>query len=164
MRTLNAQWLCWWLSPEWLMAVGPPTKLMSGERSWPVPIQQTVLNLLMHITAKVLQCSYHNELFCYLNNRDLYFSFHVAVSYWSIFKFHLLLVAGTGPGYHFVCGLGLGRLVTGIVGLNPARGMDVCLCASVLCCPAWVEAFATGWARVQRSPNKCLNPLKTKLV
>jgi hypothetical protein len=26
-------------------------------------------------------------------------------------------------------------LVTGIVGLNPARGMDVCLCVYMLCCP-----------------------------
>jgi hypothetical protein len=41
-------------------------------------------------------------------------------------------------------GVGLGRLVTGIVGSNPARGMDVCPCVSVLCCPVQVEAFATG--------------------
>jgi hypothetical protein len=27
------------------------------------------------------------------------------------------------------------RLVTGVVGWNPARGMDACLCVSVLCCP-----------------------------
>jgi hypothetical protein len=31
--------------------------------------------------------------------------------------------------------IGLGRLVTGIVGSNPTRGMDVCLCVSMLCCP-----------------------------
>jgi hypothetical protein len=27
-----------------------------------------------------------------------------------------------------------GRAVTGIVGSNPARGMDICLYVSVLCC------------------------------
>jgi hypothetical protein len=36
-----------------------------------------------------------------------------------------------GPGG----GVGLGCLVTGIVGSNTARGMDVCLCVSVLCYP-----------------------------
>jgi hypothetical protein len=37
-----------------------------------------------------------------------------------------------------VGGVGLGRLVTGIVGSNPARGMDVCVSVRVfllLCCP-----------------------------
>jgi hypothetical protein len=34
--------------------------------------------------------------------------------------------SAAGPG---------GRLVTGIVGLNPARGMDVCFFVSVLCYP-----------------------------
>jgi hypothetical protein len=28
-----------------------------------------------------------------------------------------------------------------IAGSNPARGMDVCLCFSVLCCPVQVEAL-----------------------
>jgi hypothetical protein len=28
-----------------------------------------------------------------------------------------------------------GHLNIGIIGSNPARGMDVCLCFSVLCCP-----------------------------
>jgi hypothetical protein len=32
------------------------------------------------------------------------------------------------------------RLVAGVVGSNPARGMDVC----VLCCPVQVEVSATG--------------------
>jgi hypothetical protein len=40
--------------------------------------------------------------------------------------------------------LGLGRLVTGIVGLNPARGMDACVCVSVLCCPVQVETLRRG--------------------
>jgi hypothetical protein len=34
-----------------------------------------------------------------------------------------------------IYGVGLGRMVTGIVGSNPSRGMDVCPCVSVLCCP-----------------------------
>jgi hypothetical protein len=34
-----------------------------------------------------------------------------------------------------VWGVGLGRLVAGIVGSNPAQGMDVCSRLSVLCCP-----------------------------
>jgi hypothetical protein len=32
-------------------------------------------------------------------------------------------------------GVGLGRLVAGIVGSNPAQGMDVSPRLSVLCCP-----------------------------
>jgi hypothetical protein len=35
-----------------------------------------------------------------------------------------------------------GRLNIGFAGSNPARGMDVCLCFSVLCCPVYVEALA----------------------
>jgi hypothetical protein len=36
-----------------------------------------------------------------------------------------------------------GRSNIGIAGSNPARGMDVCLCFSVLCCPVCkVEALA----------------------
>jgi hypothetical protein len=35
-------------------------------------------------------------------------------------------------------------LNTGIVGLNPTKGMDVCLCFSVLCYPVWVVALR--WA------------------
>jgi hypothetical protein len=34
-----------------------------------------------------------------------------------------------------VWGVGLGRLVAGIVGSNPAQVMDVCPRFSVLCCP-----------------------------
>jgi hypothetical protein len=33
------------------------------------------------------------------------------------------------------------RLNIGIVGSNPARGMDVCPRFSVLCCPVYVEAL-----------------------
>jgi hypothetical protein len=53
-------------------------------------------------------------------------------------------------------GVGLGRLVTGIVGSNTARGMDVYICVSVLS-SMQVEAFATDWSLVQRSPAMCLN-------
>jgi hypothetical protein len=38
--------------------------------------------------------------------------------------------------------------------------MDVCLCVSMLCCPVSVEAFATGWSLVLRSPTKCQNGLQ----
>jgi hypothetical protein len=34
-----------------------------------------------------------------------------------------------------VWGVGLGRLIAGIVGSNPAQGMDVCPRLFVLCCP-----------------------------
>jgi hypothetical protein len=37
--------------------------------------------------------------------------------------------------------VGLGRLVAGIVGSNPAQGMDVYPRLSVLCCPVYVEAL-----------------------
>jgi hypothetical protein len=50
----------------------------------------------------------------------------------AIHKLYIYIYAGPG-GRAF--GVGLGRLVTGIVGSNSSRGMDVCLCVSVLCCP-----------------------------
>jgi hypothetical protein len=53
-------------------------------------------------------------------------------------------VSSAVPGGRAVKGVGLGRLVAGIVGVNPAQGMDLCLCVSVFCCPVSVEAFATG--------------------
>jgi hypothetical protein len=40
-----------------------------------------------------------------------------------------------------VWGVGLGRLIAGIVGSNPAQGMDVCPRLSVLCCPVYVQAL-----------------------
>jgi hypothetical protein len=47
------------------------------------------------------------------------------------------LVRGVIAGYsgRAVWGVGLGRLVAGIVGSNPAQGMDVCPRLSVLYCP-----------------------------
>jgi hypothetical protein len=48
-----------------------------------------------------------------------------------------------------VWGVGLGRLVAGIVGSNPAQSMDVCplsFCVE-LSCVGW--GFATGWSFVQ---------------
>jgi hypothetical protein len=44
-----------------------------------------------------------------------------------------LLTAILTPAGH--SGVGLGRLVSGIVGSNPAQSMDVCPHLSVLCCP-----------------------------
>jgi len=49
-----------------------------------------------------------------------------------------------GPGGRAVKGVGLGGLITGIVVSNPVRGIDVCLCVSVLCFSVKVEAFAKG--------------------
>jgi hypothetical protein len=39
------------------------------------------------------------------------------------------------------------RLVAGIVGSNPAQGMDVCLCVYMLCCPVQVEVSMMGWSQ-----------------
>jgi hypothetical protein len=50
----------------------------------------------------------------------------------------------------------LGRLVAGIWGSNPARGMDVCLCVYILRCCVLVEAFATSLSPVQWSPTTCI--------
>ena len=44
------------------------------------------------------------------------------------------------------------RSLAGIVGSNPAGGMDVCL-VSVVCCQ--VEFSASGRSLVQRSPTEC---------
>jgi hypothetical protein len=41
-------------------------------------------------------------------------------------------------------GVGVGLLVAGIACSNPLRGMDVCLCVYMFCCPVYVEAFATS--------------------
>ena len=41
------------------------------------------------------------------------------------------------------------RSLAGIVGSNPAVGMDV----SVACCK--VEISSSGWSLVQRSPTEC---------
>jgi hypothetical protein len=46
-----------------------------------------------------------------------------------------ILTCDAGPSGRAVRGLGLGRLVAGIVGSNPAQGMDVCPRVSMLCCP-----------------------------
>jgi hypothetical protein len=44
-------------------------------------------------------------------------------------------VSLVGHSGRAVWGVGLGRLVAGIVGSNPAQGMDVYSRLSVLCCP-----------------------------
>jgi hypothetical protein len=46
---------------------------------------------------------------------------------------HYVTIAGHSS--RAVWGVGLGRLVAGIVGSNPAQGMDVCPRLSVLCWP-----------------------------
>jgi hypothetical protein len=45
------------------------------------------------------------------------------------------ILCPAGHSGRAVWGVGLGRLVAGIVGSNPAQGMDVCRRLSVLCCP-----------------------------
>jgi hypothetical protein len=45
-----------------------------------------------------------------------------------------------------------GLSLTGVVGLNPIGGMDVCL-IRCLCCE--VEVCVTGRSSVQRSPTDC---------
>jgi hypothetical protein len=45
------------------------------------------------------------------------------------------------------------RSPAGIVGSNPARGMDVCLLWVLCVCQ--VQVSATGWSLVQRSPTEC---------
>jgi len=47
-----------------------------------------------------------------------------------------------------------GRLIAGIVGSNPAEGMDVCLLC--LLSVVLVAASATGWSPVQRDPTRCV--------
>jgi hypothetical protein len=42
--------------------------------------------------------------------------------------------------------------------------MDVCPRISVLCCPVYVEAFATGWSLFQKSPTKFVNRLRNLCV
>jgi hypothetical protein len=45
-----------------------------------------------------------------------------------------------GPISRAVWGVGLGRLVAVTVGSNPALGIDVCLCVSVLCYAVYIDA------------------------
>jgi hypothetical protein len=52
-----------------------------------------------------------------------------------ISNFFLYVMLLAGHSGRAVWGVGLGRLVTRIVGSNPAQGMDVCPSLSVLCCP-----------------------------
>jgi hypothetical protein len=48
--------------------------------------------------------------------------------------FYSLYLIDAGHSGRAVWGVGLSRLVAGIVGSNPAQGMDVCQRLSVLCC------------------------------
>jgi hypothetical protein len=47
------------------------------------------------------------------------------------------------------------RLKIEIAGSNPARGMDVCLRVSVLCCPVFRWRPCVGLIPQPRSPTKC---------
>jgi hypothetical protein len=59
---------------------------------------------------------------------------------WNLYSEYILKFIAGHSG-RAVWGVGLGRLIAGIVGSNPAQGMDVCPRLSVLCCPVWVEAL-----------------------
>jgi hypothetical protein len=50
-------------------------------------------------------------------------------------KLATVIERSAGHSGRAVWGVGLGRLVAGIVGSNPAQGMDVCPRISVFCCP-----------------------------
>jgi hypothetical protein len=67
--------------------------------------------------------------------RHLLELFNTVIYFVHPFAIITVIYIRTGPGGGAVYGVGLGRSVTGIVGLNPARGMDVRLCISVSCCP-----------------------------
>jgi hypothetical protein len=57
---------------------------------------------------------------------------------------------------------GAGRRAVWGVGLRLGywgRGFDICLCVSMLCCPVYIEVFATGWSLIQRSPAEYPNKI-----
>jgi hypothetical protein len=56
-----------------------------------------------------------------------------------------------------------GRLVTGIVGSNPARSMDVCLCVCVLLSCVG-RGLCDGRSLIQRSPTKRLSKITKRPV
>jgi hypothetical protein len=64
-----------------------------------------------------------------------------------------------GPSGRAVWGVGLGRLVAGNEGSNPASGMDVCPRPSVLCCP---ERNRCDWKN-RKKERKVINK-KEKVV
>jgi hypothetical protein len=51
----------------------------------------------------------------------------------------------TGHSGRAVWGVGLGRLVAGIVGSNPAQGMDVCPLSFCVVLSCVGRGLATGW-------------------
>jgi hypothetical protein len=73
-------------------------------------------------------------------------------------RLNFVLEFHAGPDCRAVKGVGLGCLVTGILGSNTARGMDGCL--SLCSCVVFSrvgKGLVTGWSLVQKSPTKCLN-------
>jgi hypothetical protein len=82
------------------------------------------------IVMSPIQCTTGNDANCYkrpVSTRE----FGTTVDRGKIANKYLK----AGHSGRAVRGVGLGRLVAGIVGSNPAQGMDVCLRLSVLCCP-----------------------------
>jgi hypothetical protein len=67
------------------------------------------------------------------------------------YSFHVILLDlvtptmfGASHSSHVVWGVVLDHSNAGIVGSNPAQGMDICLRLSVLCCPVKIEVL--WWA------------------
>jgi hypothetical protein len=58
-------------------------------------------------------------------------------NYVAVYNYMPILVVAWSKAYDL-------RFVAGNAGSNPARGMDVCFCVSLLYCPVLVEAFATS--------------------
>jgi hypothetical protein len=61
----------------------------------------------------------------------------------------MLTILSAGHSGHTVWGEGLGRLVAGIVGLNPAQGMDVCPLSFSVVLSCVGRGLATGWLLVE---------------
>jgi hypothetical protein len=63
-------------------------------------------------------------------------------TFFFIYGFRMILNVNSIKQLIFVLNsVGLGRIVAGIAGSNPARSMDICLCLYMLCCPVNVEAL-----------------------
>jgi hypothetical protein len=70
-----------------------------------------------------------------------FFAFHCSSVLFIYFLINNGKIFFAGHSGRAVWGVGLGRLVAGVVGSNPAQGMDVCPRLSVLCCPVYTEAL-----------------------
>jgi hypothetical protein len=81
------------------------------------------------------------------------------MSYWRNSRFWFIKFCKVDPIGRAVWGVGLRRLVAGSRVRIPLRVWMFVSCVYMLCCPVYVEASATGWSLVQRSPTKYLNKI-----